>query len=293
MAGQVQEEILQIWGAYLHAGERHPQCEQLWQQGGHIGTGQLHLIPVALQRMPQAREGRVIHQPHQYAVKVLGQQGRRCIQAEQVAVIDDGDAIAQLLRLVHVVGGEHHRLALGLDGLDPLPEVVARLGIQPRGGFIQKQQLGIAEQGQRQQQPLTLSAGELAAVSVDKLAEGAQLDEQLPRQGVGVEAGEQAQGVPYRQKILQRRVLKLDADARAVIGATGGAMKQDLATVRGEDPLQQLYGGGLARPVRTEQAKTAAGGDGKAEPVHRLHAGEVLDKVNDFEDGRHDLSPGS
>jgi hypothetical protein len=31
--------------------------------------------------------------------------------------------------------------------------------------------------------------------------------------GIGIEAGEQAQGIAHRQKILQRRVLELDADA--------------------------------------------------------------------------------
>ena len=208
-----------------------------------------------------------------------------------MTVIHDGDAIAQLLRLVHVVGGEHHRLALGLDRLDPLPEVVTSLGIQPCGGFVQKQQFGVAEQGQGQQQALTLAAGELAAVPVDELAKGAQLDEQLPWQGVGIEAGEQAQGVAHRQKILQRRVLELDADAGAIVGAAGGAMKQDLAAVRGEDPLEQLYGGGLARPVRAEQAETATGGNGKAESVHRPDTGKVLDEIDDFDDGSHGLSP--
>ncbi|MGR9071296.1 hypothetical protein ACP6ES_30670, partial [Klebsiella quasipneumoniae] len=64
------------------------------------------------------------------------------IQAEQMAVIDDGNLIAQLLGLVHVVGGEHHRLALRLDRLDALPEVVAGLEIETRGGLVQKQQLG-------------------------------------------------------------------------------------------------------------------------------------------------------
>ena len=77
---------------------------------------------------------------------MLRQQGSRRIQTEQVAVIDDGNQIAQLLRFVHVVGGEHHRLALGLDRLYSLPEVVARLGIQSCGGPIQKQQFGIPEQ---------------------------------------------------------------------------------------------------------------------------------------------------
>lgn len=123
---------------------------------------------------------------------------------------------------------------------------------------------------------MALAAGELATVPVDELAEGAQLDEQLPRQGVGIEAGEQAQGIAHRQKILQRGVLELDADAGTIVGAAWRAVKQDLAAVRGEDPLQQLYGGGLARPVRAEQAEAAAGGNGKVEPVHRLYPGKCL-----------------
>src|SRR5690606_4677653 len=110
-------------------------------------------------------------------------------------------------------------------------------------------------------------------------------------QRMGVEAGKQAQGIAHSQKILQRSMLELDADAGAVIGAARGAMEQDLAAIRSEDSLQQLYGGGLACPVRAEQTETATGWNGKAEPVHRLDAGKVLDEIDDFDDGCHDLSP--
>ena len=211
---------------------------------------------------------------HQHAVEVLRQQGSRRIQTEQVAVIDDGNQIAQLLRFVHVVGGEHHRLALGLDRLYSLPEVVARLGSvlwwahpetavrDPRAG---PEPAAGADAG----------PGELATVPVDELAQGAQIDEQLPWQGIGVEAGEQAQGIAHRQEILQRRVLELDADAGAIIRAARGAVKQDLAAVRGEDPPAFLWSWSCP-PVRAEQAEAAAGGNGKLSPSTALTPGKCL-----------------
>ena len=76
MAGQVQEEILQIGGAHLHAGQRYPQTQQPWQQGRHVRATQFHLIAVGQQRITQAGEGRVIREAYQHAVEVPRQQGR-------------------------------------------------------------------------------------------------------------------------------------------------------------------------------------------------------------------------
>ena len=87
MAGQVQEEILQIGGAHLHAGQRYPQTQQPWQQGRHVRATQFHLIAVGQQRITQAGEGRVIREAYQHAVEVPRQQGRRRVQAEQMLVI--------------------------------------------------------------------------------------------------------------------------------------------------------------------------------------------------------------
>src|SRR4028118_2075643 len=40
---------------------------------------------------------------------------------DELAMIDDGDPVAQLLRLFEIMGGEHHRDALGAEAADEPP----------------------------------------------------------------------------------------------------------------------------------------------------------------------------
>ena len=60
------------------------------------------------------------------------------------------------LGLFHVVRCEKNGAAAALEGFDHLPDLQPRLRIQPRGGFVQKQHIGVAHQraGQRHALPL-------------------------------------------------------------------------------------------------------------------------------------------
>jgi holin-like protein len=127
VAGQVQEEILQIGGTHLHAGERHAEAQQPRQQGRHVGAAQLHLIASRAQGVTKPDQGRMSRKAHQHAVKMLGQQGDRGIQAEQMAVIDDGNLIAQLLGLVQL--DDVKEVGLFLTGIFPLLFVPAAAGV--------------------------------------------------------------------------------------------------------------------------------------------------------------------
>ncbi len=56
-------------------------------------------------------------------------------------MIHDGDAVRELFRLVHEVGGEQDGTAPRPERSADVPELPARLGIQPGGGFVQKKHL--------------------------------------------------------------------------------------------------------------------------------------------------------
>ena len=49
------------------------------------------------------------------------------------------------------------------------------------------------------------------------------------------------------------------------------AQHQDLAAIRGVEPLADLYRGGFARPVGAEKAKALARVNLQVEAVHRYH----------------------
>ena len=79
-------------------------------------------------------------------------------QRDDVAVVHDGDAIAQLLRLIHVVRRQHDRPALALEGDDQIPQLAPGLRIEAGRRLVEEDQLGIADERARQRQALFLAA---------------------------------------------------------------------------------------------------------------------------------------
>ena len=75
-----------------------------------------------------------------------------------LAVIHDGHPVAQPLGFFHVVGGEQDGAAGGLEALDQAPELPPGLGVEPGGGLVEEEELGVADQGAGECQPLLLAA---------------------------------------------------------------------------------------------------------------------------------------
>ena len=79
--------------------------------------------------------------------------------------------VAEVRRLVHVVGGEEHRAAAAPEVVDDLPDLEARLRVEAGGGLVEEEQLGVADEGAGERQPLLLAAGELLDAGVALLFE--------------------------------------------------------------------------------------------------------------------------
>src|SRR5690606_26642026 len=58
------------------------------------------------------------------------------------AVVDDGDAVAQPVGLVEVVGGEDDGGAAGGEVRDGVPDFAAPGRVEAGGGFVEEQDLG-------------------------------------------------------------------------------------------------------------------------------------------------------
>ena len=81
--------------------------------------------------------------------------------AISLPLIHDADAVAQRVRLVHVMRRDQDRAAVGAEALEHVPQLAARLRIEAGGRLVEKQQLGLAGQRARHRQPLLLPAGQL------------------------------------------------------------------------------------------------------------------------------------
>jgi hypothetical protein len=83
----------------------------------------------------------------------------RCPQRDDVTVIDDGDAIAQALRFIHVVSRQDDRPAGSPEFLDESPELPPRLRVEPGRRLVQEKKLRISHHRACDRQPLFLAAG--------------------------------------------------------------------------------------------------------------------------------------
>ncbi len=92
---------------------------------------------------------------------MLGAEGRDQLagraEGDHATVVDDGDTIAEALRLFHVMRGQEDGAAGLLELEDEIPELPSRLGIEAGGRLVEKQQLGMADQRGGHRQPLLLA----------------------------------------------------------------------------------------------------------------------------------------
>src|SRR3546814_16605499 len=70
----------------------------------------------------------LLRHPDQRASRLVG---------DDAAIIDDGDAIAQLPGLLQIMGGEHDGNALGIEAPDIVTEPVAKLDIDAGRRLVQ------------------------------------------------------------------------------------------------------------------------------------------------------------
>ena len=103
-------------------------------------------------------------------------------ESDDFAVIHDGHAVAESLGFIHVMGGEQDGAAGELELLDEFPELAAGLRIEAGGGFVEEQEVGVADKRARQREALLLAAGEVAHAGFGLLVELHQAD-RLERSG--------------------------------------------------------------------------------------------------------------
>ncbi len=202
-------------------------------------------------------------------------------------MVHDHQVVTQVLGFFHVVGGQYDGLSRGLDRPDQLPKTASGLGVEPCGGFVQKHDFGVIDQGQRQQQPLSLTARKFGGELVEKPTQVAQFDEPFEREISGVKAGEEFEDLLHPNKIHQRGGLKLNASLLLECSRGWLSFVQNLATAEGLDALDDLNGGGFSSAIRPQQAKALTGLDMKGNAIDGLMWAVGFAQVSDFQNGGH------
>ena len=207
----------------------------------------------------------------------------RRAEREDLAVIHDADAVAELVGLLHVVRRQDDRLAGVVQAADDLPEADPALRVEAGGGLVEEQDRRVVEDRARDHQPLGEAARERHHRRLGALGE-VELDEQVVGGGArgggahAEEAAVEVEVLPHGERAVERVRLRHDADQ--LLGDRGvrddvDVVHERLSRRRDHARGQHARGGGLAGAVGAEQPEDLALGDGQVEPVDRGDAARV------------------
>ena len=92
-------------------------------------------------------------------------------------LVHDNEVVAQLLRLVHVVGRDDERRAAPLQLVEPLPKQVARLRVQAGGGLVEDDEVRLVDERASDRQAPLHAAGQGLDLVLGALVELDELEE--------------------------------------------------------------------------------------------------------------------
>ena len=204
-----------------------------------------------------------------------GDQFRRGSQSDHFAVIDDGDAIAQAFRFIHVMGGQENGSSIGAQVAQYFPELPARLGIEAGRRFIEEQELRIADEGGGDGEALLLPAGEFADPRASFFFEFDHGENVEGFQAMIIEGAKELNGLDDGEFFAELGLLQRDANALpegAIVALTPALAKDlDIAGRGVEETFEDFDGGRLAGAIGSEQSETFAALDFEIESVDGIH----------------------
>jgi hypothetical protein len=177
----------------------------------------------------------------------------------------DRHAIAEALRLLHVVRRVDDRLALALEGQQAVEDRVARLRIDANRRLVEQHQIGIVEDRRRQvEAPL-----HAARVGLDAVVPAIEEADELERPGdAGCQRGgwhpvnrpEETKVLFAAEQVVERQRLRRHADPRpdGRLHRRAEPADVDLARRRLDDADRHVDGRALAGAIRSEQAENLA-----------------------------------
>ena len=104
---------------------------------------------------------------------------------DDAAVAEDREPIGELVRLLQVVRRQQDRLAERAQAADRLPGLPARGRIEAGRRLVEEDELGIADEREREVEPAQLAAGERPDARVALLLEPDELEDLARSRGLG------------------------------------------------------------------------------------------------------------
>ena len=215
---------------------------------------------------------------------MLGDQLARAAFGNLAAMVDDDQGVAQALRLIHEMRGEEQRLAGRLELLQAFPDQMAGLRVEAGGRLVEKNDVGIVDQGPGQGQATLHTAGQRRNPGVGLAAQAGKFKQRGDARldlGVGQTKIAAEDQQVFGAGEIGVEVVELRHDANTGAGRLrrrrdGMAVQLDAAAVRPGQAEAKTQRRRLAGAIRPEQAKTLAGRHLERQTGHHGVAGVVL-----------------
>src|ERR1017187_7715359 len=144
-----------------------------------------------------------------------GNQLLRRSERDDLSMVHDADAVAEPLRLLHIVSRQNDGAARLLEPVHQVPQMTPRWRIETGGGLIEKEQLRIAHQCARHRQPLLLASRQTAHARAALLFQLRCVDGLIHGEAAPVKAAKEPQRLLHRELVGKLGLLELNADALA------------------------------------------------------------------------------
>ena len=213
--------------------------------------------------------------------------GRRASGDDPTAA-DHRDLVGQVLRLVHVVGGQQHRLAQRRQVLDHLPGLMPGRRVESSRRFVQEQQVRVPGQGDRDVQPPLLAAGQLQYPAIALGRQAHEVDHLIHRARMRIKPRVHRDRLYHGQVTVHPGRLQDDPDlALQPLPLPPRVVSQDLdrAAVARPVALEDLDCSGFPGAVRAEKREDLPALHGEVDPADRLHVAVGLGQAAHLDRG--------
>src|SRR5262245_46774779 len=221
------------------------------------------------------------------------QQRLRRVEGDDPTRVHDRDAIAESLGLVEVVRREDDgHLAPPTQSVDEIEKLVPDEWIQTDGRLVEKQDLGLGEEGPRELQSTALPPAVARDRPVDDLSEPERVDAfpKSPCRGPGIQTPQSCMNLEVAspgERPVDDRFLEDDgAHASGLEGLAGHLTPSQARASRGRcnRPREHADGGRFAGTVRTQQPEDLTGSHLEVDLAHCLDAARIrLGQSPDFD----------
>ncbi len=209
--------------------------------------------------------------------------------SDHLTVIDNGDAVADLLDLVHIVGGVNDRCTPFTEYLNGMQDMVTGLCIHADGRLIHNDELGVVGNTAGNIQPAFHTAGHLFRLHFELFGKSHKC-KSLPCRPVQlrtlqpVEGSEEFHVLQCIQMGVHSDLLRHNADELfdlRCMALNVHASDLDRPLCIGIEGRDDVDGGGLAGTVGTDQTENFALADMEGEVIHGTDIAVMLYKILD------------